>query len=116
MGMGGRCENQGKDPVRGESWPLVLFMYGGSDRAEVVELAANVFSQGCGEVDGEGNRHVGITDGGMCMKTRGIWNKFRWKVDCIRVREKKILFQREQFLLLKRWGESSMSRWTILVI
>lgn len=61
-------------------------------------------ARGCGEMDTEGNCSVGITDDGTCAKTRGIWNKFRWKVDCIRVREKKILFQREQFLVIETVG------------
>lgn len=46
MGMGGRCKNGGKDPVRSEPWPLVLFLCGSSGGAEVVELTADVFSQG----------------------------------------------------------------------
>lgn len=46
MGMGGRCEIQGKDPVRREPWPLVLFTGSSSGRAEVIELAMDVFSQG----------------------------------------------------------------------
>lgn len=46
MGMGRRCENRGKDPVRREPWPLVLFTGGSSGGAEVIELAMDMFSQG----------------------------------------------------------------------